>query len=207
MQGRWRGLCGTLLLLAALAVTPAPAAAVGNGAIDVRTASWRGSGFTVFEGSSEQLFFGTLAIHMIDGPLAGRTYEGSEYHLGEDYQSLSAGPETVADGVVSYPSSYAVSDGDAQVLRVDELIRMRQGERAARFTYTVTNTSDRAVAFRPSVMGVTGGTAALTATPGRGLTVIDDRDGSGARLDLRDAGRRGDGCDGLQPRRRRRDLP
>jgi hypothetical protein len=84
---------------------------------------------------------------------------------------------------VSYASSYAVRNGDEQVLRVDELIRMRQGERAVRLTYSVSNPSNRAVAFRASILGVSGGTASPTATPGRGLTIVDDRDGSGARLE------------------------
>lgn len=58
-----------------------------------------------------------------------------------------------------------------------------QGEKELRFTYVVTNDSDRVVRFRPSSMAVVGGDAALTSTPGRGLTVIDDDAGDGARLE------------------------
>ena len=126
MLGSGRVLCRILLLAAALlAVAPAPSGAVGNG--DLEVSPWGPGAFQVYEDSQEQLFFGAFALYMVDGPLAGRTFDGSDYYLGEDYQSLSYGPLTVADGLVSYPMSYAVRDGERQVLRVDELIRVREG--------------------------------------------------------------------------------
>ena len=183
MLGSRRVLCRIFLLAAAvLAVAPAPSGAVGNG--DLQVSPWGPGAFQVYEGSQEQLFFGAFTLYMVDGPLAGRTFEGSDYYLGEDYQYLSSGPLSDADGLVSYPTSYAVRDGQRPVLRVDELIRMRAGEKTARFTYVVTNVSDAPARFRPSSMGVVPwGDGTLTATPGRGLTLLDENGGDGGRLE------------------------
>ena len=183
MLGHWRGLCGTVFLLAALALTPAPAGATYNGVIDVWAYSVPGGGFRVYENSQERMFFGAFAISMVDGPQAGKIFEGGEYYLGEDYQSLSSASETTADGVVSQASSYAVTNGGEQLLRVDQLIRMREGERAARFTYDVTNVSGGPIAFRPSVTGVTRGDATLSTTTARRLTFLDEGSELGARLE------------------------
>ncbi|HET8950961.1 MAG TPA: Ig-like domain-containing protein, partial [Solirubrobacteraceae bacterium] len=135
------------------------------------------------EDTEEHLFFGAFVLYMVDGPLAGRTFEGSDYNLGEDYLSLTNGPATESDGAISHPRSYAVRNGEQQILRVDELIRMRRGEQDVRITYVVTNVSNGPIAFRPASTGVVGGTAALTSSPGRGLTIMDGRNGDGARLE------------------------
>ena len=184
MRGRWRGLCRTVFLvtaLAAVAVLAPPAGAADNGSLSVGSSN---GGFNAYRGWQEELFMGAFTLYMVDGPLAGRLYEGGSYYLGEDYQFLSAGPVTTSDGEISTPSSYAVSDGTSQVLRVDELMRMRADRDDVRFTYVVTNVSDAPVAFRPSATGVIPwGDATLTNTPGRGLTFTDQHGGDGSRLE------------------------
>ena len=184
MLGRGRGLCRTIVLLAALAATAvlaAPAGAAGDDTIQVGGSN---GGFRVYQGYEERLFFGAFALYMVDGPLAGRVFEGTDYYLGDDYRYLSAGPASTTGGETSYPSSYAVVDGSSQVLRIDELIRTREGSGDARFTYRVTNVSGGPVAFRPSSMGVVPwGDATVTATPGRSLTFTDQYGRNGARLE------------------------
>src|ERR671911_455619 len=136
--GSRRVLCRIFLLVAAvLWLPPAPAGAVDDGAIEV--SRWGAGAFQVYEDGQEQLFFGAFTLYIVDGELAGKVFEGSDYYLGEDYQYLTSAPATDQDGLVSSPQSYGVRGGTGLVLRVDELMRMREGEKAVRFTYVVTN--------------------------------------------------------------------
>jgi hypothetical protein len=124
MLGRRRGLCRTVYLLAALMVMGVfapPAGAVGNGVLDVATWSGPGGGFRVHEGTKERLFLGGFTLYMVDGPLAGRIFEGSEYSLGDEYTTLSGGPESAA--------------GSARVIRLNR--RARAALKAARGRVTV----------------------------------------------------------------------
>lgn len=147
-----RRLGGTILAVLLLCLTlPASssAATIDAGELDVSTAE--SGGLQSYYGSS-RLFYGIgwsgFFLRFADGPLAGQGAGPGWVSSNAPFTPVSQSPVTRSDDVQSERIVYAARSGDAEVARVTQTTRVRDGARTFRVTYDVENRTAQPLRLR-----------------------------------------------------------